>query len=218
MKLTRAMQLRSGRTGFQPYQPALQTPQPWLPAGEGHRVAGSRGKGQRGQKGREGIQKCLSRGWALWREERKMRWILDLPANPPSECHGGLWRTVPDRTAFPLPISLLQKGSPRPRAQSCCVPVARGAPSGHLDTYLQAPAWAGRSGQGSTGRALKRQRSWLESLGSAPPGQHRARAGLAQSPCPPPGPKTHVLTLLNPLPAGPPVAQEEGHGAQDHHQ
>lgn len=44
------------------------------------------------------------------------------------------------------------------------------------------------------------------------------QARLAQGTLPSHGPRIHALTLSNPLPAGPPVAQDKGAEADDHHQ
>lgn len=93
-------------------------------------------------------------------------------------------------------------------------------PFGCPGTYPQAPAWAGRSGLGSTGGALKRQQRALEMPASESlRGQGRDPARLAPSAAPPlQGPRAYPLTLPNPLLAGPPVAQEERDGADDRHQ
>ena len=62
------------------------------------------------------------------------------------------------------------------------------------------------------GLGCQPQRVSVGRTGKGPrPGQHRA-------PCPPRAPRIHALTLSNPLPAGPPVAQDEGAEADDHHQ
>lgn len=133
-------------------------------------------------------------------------------------------RTVEDGSrphCIPLTNKPVQRRSPRPRAQSRCVPVAQGAPSGHLDTHLQAPAWAGRSGQGSTGRALKGQQSWLQSLAQRTPRAAQSPGWASTEPLPSPRPQdlcTHSAESTSGRPSGgtgertrsprpPPVAQ-----------
>lgn len=83
---------------------------------------------------------------------------------------------------------------------------------GTQDTYPLARPWAGRSGLVYTGAALERwKQGWRQG-----PGRHRAPS---PTPAPSPqGPERQPLTLPDLLPAGPPVAQQQGARAKCHRQ